>query len=148
MMDGVTIEQAVAADVRSVHALEQRCFPSPWRREFFESEIANDGRYNLVARREGVIIGYLFAMWFADEMHVNKIAVDPSARRQGVALALMQRCTGFAIEQGVTSISLEVRQSNDEAQRFYTFLGFEPEYIRKGYYPDGEAAVVMMKDLP
>jgi len=147
MMDGVVIERAVAADVRAVHALEQRCFPSPWRREFFESEIANDGRYNLVARRDGVIIGYLFAMWFADEMHVNKIAVDASARRQGIALALMQRCTGFAIEQGVTSISLEVRQSNDEAQRFYTFLGFEPEYIRKAYYPDGEAAVVMMKEI-
>jgi ribosomal-protein-alanine N-acetyltransferase len=147
MMDGVTIERAVAADVRAVYALEQRCFPSPWRKEFFESEIMNDGRYNLVARRGGVIIGYLFAMWFADEMHVNKIAVDAAARRQGIALALMQRCTGFAIEQGVTSISLEVRQSNDEAQRFYTFLGFEAEYIRKGYYPDGESAVVMMKEL-
>ncbi len=146
-MNGVTIERAVAADVRAVHALEQRCFPSPWRKEFFESEIMNDGRYNLVARRDGVIIGYLFAMWFADEMHVNKIAVDASARRQGIALALMQRCTGFAIEQGVTSISLEVRQSNDEAQQFYTFLGFEAEYIRKGYYPDGESAVVMMKEL-
>ena len=147
MMDGITIERAVAADVRAVHALEQRCFPSPWRKEFFESEIANDGRYNLVARRDGIIIGYLFAMWFADEMHVNKIAVDASVRRQGIALALMQRCTGFAIEQGVTSISLEVRQSNDEAQQFYTFLGFEPEYIRKAYYPDGEAAVVMMKEI-
>lgn len=147
MIDGVIIERAVAADVRAIHALEQRCFPSPWRREFFESEITNDGRYNTVARRDGIIVGYLFAMWFMDEMHVNKIAVDASARRQGIALALMQRCTAFAIEQGVTSISLEVRQSNDEAQQFYSFLGFEAEYIRKGYYPDGEAAVVMMKDL-
>ena len=146
-IEGVTIERAVAADVREVHALEQRCFPSPWRREFFESEITNDGRYNLVARRNGVVAGYLFAMWFADEMHVNKIAVDPSLRRQGVALTLMQRCLGFAIERGVTSISLEVRRSNDEAQRFYSFLGFEAEYIRKGYYPDGEAAVVMTKEM-
>jgi ribosomal-protein-alanine N-acetyltransferase len=147
MIDGLIIERAVAADVRAIHALEQRCFPAPWRREFFESELTNDGRYNLVARRDGVIIGYLFAMWFMDEMHVNKIAVDATARRQGTAMALMQRCTAFAVEQGVTSISLEVRQSNDEAQKFYTFLGFEAEYIRKGYYPDGEAAVVMMKDL-
>jgi ribosomal-protein-alanine N-acetyltransferase len=147
MIDDLTIERAVAADVRAIHALEQRCFPSPWRREFFESEITNDGRYNLVARRDGIIVGYLFAMWFADEMHINKIAVDVTARRQGIALALMQRCTAFAIEQRVTSISLEVRRSNDEAQQFYSFLGFEAEYIRKGYYPDGEAAVVMMKEV-
>jgi ribosomal-protein-alanine N-acetyltransferase len=144
---GLTIERARAADVREIHALEKRCFPSPWRREFFESEIISEGRFNLVARRDGILAGYLFAMWFEDEMHINKIAVDPELRRQGVALALMNRCTAFATEHGVTSIWLEVRRSNDDAQHFYTFLGFEAEYIRKAYYPDGEAAVVMTKDL-
>jgi ribosomal-protein-alanine N-acetyltransferase len=144
---GLTIERAGAADVREIHALEVRCFPSPWRREFFESEIISEGRFNLVARRDGIIAGYLFAMWFEDEMHINKIAVEAGLRRQGVALALMHRCTAFAIEHGVTSIWLEVRRSNEDAQQFYTFLGFEAEYIRKSYYPDGEAAVVMTKDL-
>ncbi len=147
MITGLTIERALASDVRAIHALEQKCFPSPWRREFFESEINNDSRFNLVARRDGIIIGYLFAMWFEDEMHINKIAVDETLRREGVALTLMQRCTAFAVEQGVTSISLEVRRSNDEAQQFYSFLGFEAEYIRKAYYPDGEAAVVMTKEV-
>ena len=146
-IEGLSIERAVSADLREVHALEVRCFPSPWRREFFESEITNDGRYNLVARRDGVVVGYLFATWFADEMHINKIAVDASLRRQGIALAMMQRCLAFAAERAVTSIWLEVRSSNDEAQQFYAFLGFEPEYIRNGYYPDGEAAVVMMREV-
>ena len=91
MIAGLTIERAVPADLRAVHALEQRCFPAPWRREFFESELTNDGRFNLVARHEGAIAGYLFAMWFADEMHINKIAVEETLRRQGIALALMQR---------------------------------------------------------
>jgi [ribosomal protein S18]-alanine N-acetyltransferase len=147
MIEGLSIERAVAEDLREVHALEVRCFPSPWRREFFESEITNDSRYNLVARRNGAVAGYLFAAWFADEMHINKIAVDASLRRQGIALAMMQRCLAFAAEHAVTSIWLEVRSSNDEAQQFYAFLGFEPEYIRNGYYPDGEAAVVMMREV-
>jgi ribosomal-protein-alanine N-acetyltransferase len=147
MIDSLTIEPAVSADIREVHALEVRCFPSPWRRTFFESEVANDGRFNLVARHGDAVAGYLFAMWFADEMHINKIAVDVTLRRNGIALALMQRCLGFAAERGVTSIWLEVRSSNDEAQKFYTFLGFEAEYIRNGYYPDGEAAVVMMREV-
>jgi [ribosomal protein S18]-alanine N-acetyltransferase len=147
MREGMTIERAVLSDLREVHALEVRCFPSPWRREFFEGEITNEGRYNLVARRDGVVAGYLFATWFADEMHINKIAVDANVRRQGVALAMMQLCLAFAAEHSVTSIWLEVRNSNEEAQQFYAFLGFEPEYIRNGYYPDGEAAVVMMKEV-
>lgn len=146
-IEGLTIDRAVTADIREIHALEQRCFPSPWRREFFESEVTNDGRFNLVARRHGIVVGYLFAMWIGEDMHVNKIAVDETVRRQGIALSLMHRCTAFAVEQGVTSISLEVRRSNEEAQQFYRFLDFEAEYIRKAYYPDGEAAVIMMKDL-
>ena len=147
IIEGLTIERAVPADIRAIHALEQRCFPAPWRREFFESELTTDGRYNLVARRDGAIVGYLFAMWIGEDMHINKIAVDENVRRQGIALSLMHRCTAFAVEQGVTSISLEVRSSNEEAQQFYRFLDFEAEYVRKAYYPDGEAAVVMMKDL-
>jgi len=146
-MTDLMIEPVGVEDIAAVHALEQRCFPAPWRREFFESEVTNPGRFNLAARREGSIIGYLFAAWFADEMHINKIAVDERLRRQGIALALMKRCTAFGIAQGVTSMWLEVRQSNREAQQFYHHLGFEAEYIRKGYYPDGEAAVVMTKDL-
>jgi ribosomal-protein-alanine N-acetyltransferase len=146
-IEGLTIERAVSADLPAVHALEVRCFPSPWRREFFQSEIVNEGRYNLVARRDGAVAGYLFAMWFADEMHINKIAVDADLRRHGIALAMMQRCLAFAAAHAVTSIWLEVRSSNDEAQQFYAFLGFEPEYIRNGYYPDGEAAVVMMREV-
>jgi ribosomal-protein-alanine N-acetyltransferase len=144
---GISIERAALGDIAAVHALEQRCFPAPWRREFFESEVITPNRFNLVARRDGAVIGYLFAAWIVDEMHINKIAVDESARRRGIALALMERCTAFAIEQGVTSIWLEVRQSNSEAQEFYHVLQFEAEYIRKGYYPDGENAVVMTKEL-
>ncbi len=145
--EGIIFERAAMGDIAAVHALEQRCFPAPWRREFFESEVVTPGRFNLVARRDGVIIAYLFAAWIVDEMHINKIAVDAGARRQGIALALMERCLTFAVENGVTSIWLEVRQSNEEAQQFYHVLHFEPEYIRKGYYPDGEAAVVMTREL-
>ncbi|MDP9361024.1 MAG: ribosomal protein S18-alanine N-acetyltransferase [Acidobacteriota bacterium] len=146
-MAGLIIERAAAEDLAAIHDLEQRCFPAPWRREFFESEICNPGRFNLVARRDGGIVGYLFAAWIVDEMHINKVAVDERARRQGIAFALMERCTAFGVEHGVTSIWLEVRQSNRDAQEFYRVLDFEAEYIRKGYYPDGEAAVVMTKDL-
>ena len=144
---GFTIQFATAADVAAVHAIEESCFPAPWRKEFFESELYASGRFNLVARRGKVVIGYLFSMWFFDEMHVNKIAVDESERRKGIALALMERCVDFAQSHGVKTISLEVRRSNRGAQDFYRELDFASSYIRPRYYPDGEAAVVMTKVL-
>jgi ribosomal-protein-alanine N-acetyltransferase len=139
------IEPATFADLDAIHQLEQESFPAPWRREFFESELRSSGRLNLVARREGEVIGYVFAMWLFDEMHVNKIAVTASERRHGVAKALMKACEEFAIRNEVRSISLEVRQSNEAAQAFYRYLGFADLYLRPRYYPDGEDAVVMMR---
>jgi ribosomal protein S18 acetylase RimI-like enzyme len=80
-------------------------------------------------------------------MHVNKIAVDERERRQGTALALMQECTEFALRNDIRTISLEVRQTISGAQAFYERLGFASLYVRPRYYPDGEAAVVMTREL-
>jgi len=80
-------------------------------------------------------VAYLFAMWFFDEMHVNKIAVEEHERRQGIALKLMDRCLSFAPRPGREDHRLEVRRSNAGAQEFYKFLDFEPLYLRPRYYP-------------
>jgi [ribosomal protein S18]-alanine N-acetyltransferase len=141
----VHISTALAHDVDEICALEEQAFQNPWRRDFFESELRGSGRYNLVARKHGRVVGYVFAMWFFDEMHVNKIAVDESERRQGIALALMSECLHFAKVNRIKTVSLEVRKSNEGAQDFYRFLDFEPSYTRPRYYPDGESAVVMVR---
>lgn len=145
----VEIRPARRGDIDAIANLETRAFPSPWRRAFFESELAAERRYATVALdRDGNLLGYLFAMYFEDEMHVNKIAVGEEHRRKGVARALMTRLFDFAGGRGVQTISLEVRKSNTEAQRFYESLQFESLYIRPRYYPDGESAVVMVRTLP
>ncbi|HVG25589.1 MAG TPA: ribosomal protein S18-alanine N-acetyltransferase [Thermoanaerobaculia bacterium] len=143
----VSIEPATRADVDAIHRIEEASFPAPWRREFFVAELESDGRFTIVARRRGSVVGYLFAMWIFDELHVNKIAVAESARRQGIADRLMDRCLDFARKTGVRTISLEVRLSNSGAQEFYRHLEFESSYLRPRYYPDGEAAVVMVKNV-
>jgi ribosomal-protein-alanine N-acetyltransferase len=147
MREDLDIVPATRADIEAIHRIEEASFPSPWRREFFESEVAAAGRFNIVAKRSGVIVGYLFSMWIFDEMHVNKIAVAPHERRKGIADALMARCFAFARKHEVKSIALEVRKSNEGAQDFYRHLDFARSYVRPRYYPDGEAAVVMVCNL-
>lgn len=142
---GREVEIAVATEreLDAICAIEKESFPTPWCREFFAEELKLPGRLSLVARRNGAVVGYIFTMWLFDEMHVNKIAVAPDERRKGVADALMDHVSEFARAHDVESISLEVRQSNAGAQQFYRYLGFENTYVRRRYYQDGEAAVVM-----
>jgi ribosomal-protein-alanine N-acetyltransferase len=145
MRDDVRIVLAAPADIDAIHRIEAASFPAPWRREFFESELHGSGRFCLAAKRGAKVIGYLFSMWFFDEMHINKIAVEEDERRAGIANELMKQCLKFANEHGIKTISLEVRKSNTGAQEFYRTLHFVPQYTRPRYYPDGETAVVMMR---
>ena len=144
-MTDLEIGEAAPRDLDAIHDLEVSCFPSPWRRDFFESELRGESRFHLVARRGGLLIGYLFAMWFFDEMHINKIAVTEEERRRGIAGKLMEHCFRFAKANHIRSISLEVRETNIGAQEFYKQLDFAATYKRPRYYPDGESAVVMMR---
>lgn len=145
MPDELAIGPVTDDDLDEIHAIETASFPAPWRRQFFESELRADWRFNLAARRGGRVVGYLFAMWLFDELHVNKIAVIDGERRRGIADELMARCFDFARQNGVRTISLEVRKSNRGAQEFYRHLDFKTSYVRPRYYPDGEAAVVMTR---
>ncbi len=148
MAEPVRIVEPSRDDIATIARLEKASFKTPWRIEFFESEIGAEGRYNRVALSEdGEILGYLFAMFFHDEMHVNKIAVSEAARRTGIARALMAHCVEFARGRRVRTISLEVRESNSAARSFYGQLDFQPTYVRRGYYSDGESAVVMTAKL-
>jgi len=146
-MSDAGVRPANRGDVAEIVTIEREAFPHPWKREFFEIEMASPGRYCRVAVNGDRITGYVFAMYVFDEMHVNKIAVLPEYRRRGIARALMNDCLSFAHENAITSISLEVRESNESARAFYRMIDFEDSYVRPRYYPDGEAAVVMMRKL-
>ena len=144
----ILIREAGFGDLAAVAKLESLSFPAPWRIDFFDSELRASQRYNRVALDPNDrLVGYVFAMYYFDEMHINKIAVDETLRRHGIASELMNDCIAFAKNHEIRTLSLEVRASNEPAQAFYRGLHFVPVYKRPNYYPDGEEAVVMMAGI-
>ncbi|MEO0080524.1 MAG: ribosomal protein S18-alanine N-acetyltransferase [candidate division WOR-3 bacterium] len=136
------IRPMVEEDLDRVMKLEQLIFPNPWRRLFFLSDIHRPDCLCCVAEENQEVVGYLVA-WGRDEVHLANLAVAPEKRNQGIGHLLMERLFQFSKEQGAASIYLEVRKSNAVARHFYSRLGFVPTYIRKGYYENGEDAVIM-----
>ena len=120
-IEGLTIDRAVTADIREIHALEQRCFPAPWRREFFESELANDGRFNLVARRDGTIVGYLFAVTRGPGSFTGvRIGL---ATMQGLALALGKPVCAMSTHEAIAAESGRVAIVDDAGRgEFYVSM--------------------------
>lgn len=141
----IDIREARRTDLDAVAALERLSFPVPWKREYFEAEVGAPFRLNLVAHDEtGALAGYVFCAFAGGELHVNKIAVAPGARRRGLATRLMDAVFAFAHDLKAVDIYLEVRVSNTPARRFYDGLGFTVAGRRPRYYLDGEDALVMV----
>lgn len=76
-----------------------------------------------------------------DEAELLNLAVEPSARRQGVAGALLQHLCQAA----TGDIFLEVAATNAPAIGLYSRFGWIPVSVRKGYYNNGRINAVVMK---
>lgn len=153
-----TIRPFAGGDLDEVLLIEAASFPFPWLREMFEAELARGDvsrcyvalfkhrpRGEKEMREE--VAGYLMAWQVADELHITNLAVAPSRRRSGLGGALLAHALGEAARNGATWCQLEVRTSNVSARVLYERSGFRSIGVRRGYYQDGEDAVVMGKEL-
>ena len=84
-------------------------------------------------------------MDFGDERaHLVLLAVHPAHRRRGVGRALVDWLLESARTAGMASVHLELRASNEAAQRFYRALGFSETVLMPRYYDGREAAMRMI----
>lgn len=114
----------------------------------FAAELRRSYALLRVAREAGVVRGFLLAWRAADELHLTDLGVTASARRRGIARALVEALCAEGRENGSRVVLLEVRESNAAALALYRGLGFEELDRRARYYADtGEDAVVMQRKL-
>jgi ribosomal-protein-alanine N-acetyltransferase len=90
-----------------------------------------------------------FARWSviaaAGEAELVRIAVAPERRGQGLGRALLEHCQAALAAEGIATLHLEVRASNATAQALYRRCGWREAGLRKGYYKDGEDAVLFSR---
>ena len=131
-------------DLPQIEEIELSSFPDPYPQLLFETLAAHSPETFLVAVEEERIVGYVSAMKEKQRaIHIASIAVHPSYRRRNIARRLMTTLLKTLKGMKVSSVKLEVRSSNIAAKRFYETLGFTHSKTVKGYYEDGEDAVVM-----
>ncbi len=142
------IVPAVASDLADVVRIARASLPEAWSAGAFADELGPPSSLFLVARAAtGVLLGYLVARTWVDEVHVLQLAVAPGARRAGVATRLLGEAIAQARARGAALAHLEVRASNAAAQAFYARAGFVTAGRRRGHYDDGEDALVMLRRL-
>lgn len=145
------ITRAISRDLDRILEIEAACFMDPWPRQSFEDELNNsDARLLLLRLDETSMVAAFIDYWrVLDEVHLMDIAVDPAYQRKGLAQQLIDHMLKDPHGEGeVARALLEVRTSNLPAITLYRRLGFKEVGRRKGYYPDGEDALVMILERP
>jgi ribosomal-protein-alanine N-acetyltransferase len=133
-------------DLPRLVEIERAAHVHPWSEEQLRRELTHPYSTVLCAEAGGepVRIGGFIVYWLIhDEMHVLDVVTAPESRRTGVGRALMQEALAEAGRRGATRSMLEVRRSNAPAIALYRSLGYLHDTVRRGYYQDGEDAVLM-----
>lgn len=143
----VGIEPMRIGDLDVIEELDRRCYPQPWQRSIYETELTNRAACYLIAKKGQEIVGYGGAWVIGDEAHLTTLAVDPDHRGQRIGERLLLCLMEEAVMRRASHATLEVRESNCPAQQLYRKYGFRNAAIRKNYYTDtGENAIVMWAD--
>ena len=148
-MQIVDIDFCSIDDLEELCTVENACFDLPWSAALIEKDLENQGSIVYCkAACDGDIVGYGAISRRDRAAHVMNIAVLPERRRQGVASQLMIAFQEIAAVWGCGKMTLEVRTSNHDARSFYSKLGFVYVARARGYYSDGEDALLLSADLP
>ena len=139
--------RATASDLPSILALIRRVVPLmnasgnfQWTDDYpneavFSADIAQNHLW--VAELDGAVAGvaalttdqdaeYAQADWDVAEpaLVTHRLAVDPAAQGQGVALALMEQAEKQAVEQGLRVLRVDTNSENAATQRLFPKLGY------------------------
>lgn len=150
MSEELCFRMMTVDDIPAIVALEQQAFTMPWSAKAFYNEIKRNqfARY-MVMEQNGVILGYGGLWTIMDEAHITNIAVREEYRGKKLGARLLHEMQKTAAFLGMNRMTLEVRVSNEIAQRLYRKFGFQDAGVRPGYYSDNqEDALIMWADLP
>lgn len=138
------------AHVAAVAELEQICFSAPWSENSVREELSNPLSLWLVALVDGQVAGYVGSQTVLDEADMMNLAVGPAFRRRGIARQLVDALGAELRKRDVSSLTLEVRASNEAAIQLYRSLGFTQVGRRPRYYskPTEDALILRWELRP
>lgn len=160
-------------DLDAIVKIEEECFSVPWKWDdfsrFLSAENAlfytvkctedvqccdENGNFSIVP--SGSVAGYI-GMYFvlpnvSDDGQtiyegmgdIVNVAVAKSLRRRGIARDMLNAIINDAKRLFLSTLMLEVRESNVSARSLYRSMGFEEVGVRKNYYSNPRENAILM----
>ncbi|MEN6369545.1 MAG: GNAT family N-acetyltransferase [Thermotogota bacterium] len=110
------------------------------RRESIAREVEDNRSLFLVAEEEKRIVGVVFGTHDGRKGWINRLAVAPDCRRQGIARALVEEVEARLHRLGIVIVACLIEQENEISQVAFAELGYKRQpdiiYHAKRFIPD------------
>ena len=139
----IKIREFRSEDLEEVLKISQASFLQPWPKKEFEKFT----KETFIAEKDKGITGFVMAKTAKRAAQIKIIAVDQNYQKQGIGKKLIEYIWRYFKNNGVRTVSLHVRQSNQAGLAFLQNFSFSVVKTVKNYYTDKENAYLLEKNL-
>lgn len=125
-----------------------------WPEEVIRSDLSGDSNSEttylgaFATTAEAPLLGYAVLGREKQAGLLMALVVEKIYRRRGIGRQLLMAVSDCAVYMRFRRLKLKVRKSNSGAIALYTQMSFSGETVRRGYYSNGEDAIIMSAALP
>ncbi len=142
----LTIAPMLLEDIEKVRELEKKTL-SAWSKDHLKDELQQPTGFQFVVSNKKTerILAVIFGRIVVDEAEILKLSVAEFARNRGLGYQLLDFSVNYCSTRGVKNCFLELRASNEVAQRLYEKRGFVTVGTRKDYYEGPVEDAILMQ---
>ena len=142
----LTIAPMQLEDIEKVRELEKKTL-SAWSKDHLKDELQQPTGFQFVVSNKKTerILAVIFGRIVVDEVEILKLSVAEFARNRGLGFQLLDFSVKYCGTRGVKNCFLELRASNEVAQRLYEKRGFVTVGTRKDYYEGPVEDAILMQ---
>lgn len=147
-MVNIEVRDMTNSDIDRVMEIENLCFKAPWGKEDIYREI-NDNKLSVmsVITVNDIVVGFCDYWNTFDSGTICQIAIHPDYQHQSLGTRLFDEVLKDAKAKKIRTMTLEVRETNSKAIKFYQKFGFVITLVKEKYYTNGENAIYMIKEV-
>ena len=132
----INIRWMIRRDLPEVLAIEKVSFEHPWNAEDFMTCLRERNTLGMVAEFDDQVVGYMIYEMHDHKLHLISIAAHWQHRSCGIGLQLIDKLKDKLVFRRRNRITVDVRETNLDAQLFFRACGFEAVSVVKTPWPE------------
>ncbi|MFQ6134230.1 MAG: ribosomal protein S18-alanine N-acetyltransferase [Nitrososphaerales archaeon] len=142
----IVLRRCQPSDLPDILKIERSSFNHPYDRYTFSYFLADQPEGFIISEECGQVCGYIIFTLKRSRGLIVSLAVSQRFRRKGHGRLLLQHALQ-ELRKSTDLVELQVRATDRAAVEFYERHGFRVYSTIRRYYPDGEDALAMKKQI-